>query len=60
VDECTAFARAAGYSKIMLWTCSVLHAARHIYQQVGYRKTKEEPDPLFNPGELSQTWELEL
>lgn len=60
VDECTRFARDAGYSKIVLFTCNVLHTARHIYQQAGYRKTHEEPDPLFKPGELSEKWELEL
>jgi GNAT superfamily N-acetyltransferase len=60
VDECTHFARAAGYSKIMLWTSSVLHTARHIYEQAGYHMTHEDPDPLFNPGEMAQTWELEL
>lgn len=60
VDECTRFARDAGYSKMVLFTCSVLHTARHIYEQAGYRKTHEEPDPLFKPGELSEKWELDL
>ena len=60
VGECTRFAREAGYSKIVLFTCSVLHTARHIYEQAGYQMKHEEPDPLFNPGEMAQTWELEL
>jgi hypothetical protein len=60
VNECTRFAREVGYSKIVLFTCSVLHTARHIYEQAGYRKTHEEPDPLFKPGELSERWELDL
>lgn len=60
VDECTRFAREVGYSKIVLFTCSVLHTARHVYEQAGYRKTHEEPDPLFKPGELAERWELKL
>jgi uncharacterized protein len=60
VDECTRFARDAGYKKIMLWTNSSLHTARHIYEKAGYRKTHEQPDPIFHPDELAQTWELDL
>jgi GNAT superfamily N-acetyltransferase len=60
VDECAKFAREAGYKKIILWTNSSLHTARHIYERAGYRKTHEQPDPLFHPDELAQTWELEL
>ena len=37
VDECLRFARQAGYRKIVLWTQSELPAARHIYQEAGFR-----------------------
>jgi GNAT superfamily N-acetyltransferase len=40
VKECTLFAGAAGYRKIKLWTNSVLDAARHLYQEEGYKLIK--------------------
>lgn len=60
VAECTAFARAAGYRAITLWTSSVLESARRLYEAEGYRLVREEPEPLFHEGELGQEWELAL
>ena len=60
VEECVAFARAAGYKKISLWTNSVLDAARHIYRQQGFKVVREEKHHSFGQDLIGETWELEL
>lgn len=58
--ECLDFARAAGYKKVVLWTQSCLSAARHIYEQAGFRRIAEEPHHSFGHDLVAETWELDL
>jgi DNA-binding MarR family transcriptional regulator/N-acetylglutamate synthase-like GNAT family acetyltransferase len=56
VEECLAFAKAAGYRQVMLWTNSVLDAARHIYQRAGFELIEETRHRQFGPELIGQTW----
>ncbi len=60
VSECIKFAQQAGYSKITLWTNSILTAARHIYQKAGFRLVHEQPHQSFGHDLIAETWDLEL
>ena len=60
VDECVRFARRAGYEKITLWTHSVLTAARHIYEQAGFKLTRTERHNSWGKPVVSEFWDLVL
>ena len=60
VQQCTTFARSAGYKRIVLWTNSVLTSARRIYEQEGYRLLREKPYTAFGKDLVSQDWQLDL
>ena len=61
ISECVRFARQAGYKKMVLWTQSELHAARHLYQQAGFKLVaRNRHDSWGRHGLVAETWELKL
>jgi len=61
VSECVNFARQAGYKKILLWTQSELHTARHLYEQAGFKRIEQKPHQSWGRKNLvAETWGLKL
>lgn len=59
-DECLAFARAKGYRKMVLWTNSILSAARAIYAKRGFTLVHSEAHHGYGKDLVGETWELAL
>ncbi|SFJ11186.1 bifunctional helix-turn-helix transcriptional regulator/GNAT family N-acetyltransferase [Bradyrhizobium sp. cf659] len=60
VEQCIQGARERGYSKMTLWTQSILLAARGIYQNAGFKLVKEEKHHSFGVDLVGETWERDL
>ncbi|KAJ5098055.1 hypothetical protein N7532_005056 [Penicillium argentinense] len=60
VRQCTEFAKEVGYSRIGLWTQSMLTPARRLYANEGYKIVKSEEHESCGPKLVGELWEMEL
>lgn len=60
VEEAIAFARSAGYSRMVLWTNAVLHDAVRLYEKAGFALVEEEQHHSFGKDQVSQVWARDL
>lgn len=60
VDECLRFSRQVGYTKMVLWTNSILTDARRIYDRAGFQLVEEEAHHSFGKDLIGQVLAREL
>lgn len=60
VDECLRFSRQVGYTKMVLWTNSILTDARRIYDKAGFQLVEEEAHRSFGKDLVGQVLAREL
>ena len=60
VEECIQFARAARYTKITLWTQSILVEAHRVYEGAGFARVATAPHAEFGHALVGETWERAL
>lgn len=60
LDQALTFCRSQGYSKVYLWTFKGLHAARHLYEQAGFRMKEERSGSMWGEQVREQRFELQI
>jgi len=60
IDRAIGFCRDAKYERVFLWTFSTLDAARHLYEDRGFRITDTHVNNEWGEPVLEEKWELEL
>ncbi len=60
LDAAMEFCREKKYKRVFLWTFSTLHAARHLYESMGFKLTEAHGKSDWGTPITEERWELEL
>lgn len=60
IDRAIRFCRDVKYERVFLWTFSTLDAARHLYEDKGFRITDTHVNEEWGGLILEEKWEMEL
>ncbi|KAI8624140.1 acyl-CoA N-acyltransferase [Xylariaceae sp. FL1651] len=61
IKECIIFAQEKGYTRIVLWTYSILEGARRLYKRAGFQLVKtDEEQVIWDTKLVKEIWELAL
>ncbi|NYT40540.1 MarR family transcriptional regulator [Sphingomonas sp. R-74633] len=60
VRRCVEFARDAGYTRLELWTHTILASARRIYAAQGFELVDSAEHGMFGEPVMGETWSLDL
>jgi|GEM_PF-5924688 len=60
MDTAINYAKAANYKKIILWTVSILEAARYLYKKHGFNIDQEIQHNIWGKDLIEERWVLML
>jgi N-acetylglutamate synthase-like GNAT family acetyltransferase len=60
VEEALEFCKAQEYTRVFLWTVSLLTAATKLYQSVGFQLTEQKTNTIWGAELTEQRYDLEL
>jgi len=60
METAVEFSKNAGYGKIILWTVSILDAARHLYDKYGFTIEEKIPHVIWGRDLIEERWDLIL
>lgn len=59
-EKAVQFSRTAGYDSIILWTVSILDAARYLYSSLGFTIEEKIPHTIWGRDLIEEKWSMKL
>ncbi|UPK94730.1 hypothetical protein LCI18_005665 [Fusarium solani-melongenae] len=60
IQQCITFAKEAGYTRINLWTQSMLEGARRLYAKAGFKLVEKEDHDSWGVKMTGEMWQMDL